>query len=658
MPSIFRLRSTLSYWLVLSSVVFSGWIGSAREPSPPESLRRTEFKVQDKVARSLIGQALKAEVEGDVLARERYLNEARIAQPNSSAHHWYQGRLLGLDGSWVSVDEAIELSKTQPLFDEYRAFRATQPANVVGQWNVAVWCAKHGLPMQCRAHLSNILMRDPEHKPARLALGHQLIQGEWMSPEEIGGLVSDAEKARIAFAKYGDSIDRLLKVASNKSYFGRAAARKQLFAIHDPLVVPVLESAAQTQDEKLVLMVVEILARLECQPSTLVLAKLATFSPSSVVRKEAIVTLKRRSFHDFVPQLLEAMSSPIAFSSIPVFKANGELKGFQQAFGKEKMGEKRVWRFDTSLDKFRYRRRFFSGIPVQQRIPVEVIASSGPVRLTAVVDGYVPFMVDPAAFAEEAFCSEVAKLAATADSHSRLANAMDESRRIEQTNSQIGEVLTAVSGERFISLPSDAWNWWDQLNETDYQSDKLVRRRYETARYVSDGRNTPEVFNVELLKIVRLGSCFVAGTPVTTSRGLVPIEKIEAGDQVLSRSVRTGELCFMPVVAATKRKPARTVILKVNDEVIRATTSHLLWVSGKGWTKAGDIRPGDLLHSAAEPAVVMKTTPSQVLPTHNLVVDDFHTYFVGKSRVLSHDVLPRIQAHEAVPGEFVFVDAD
>lgn len=36
----------------------------------------------------------------------------------------------------------------------------------------------------------------------------------------------------------------------------------------------------------------------------------------------------------------------------------------------------------------------------------------------------------------------------------------------------------------------------------------------------------------------------------------------------------------------------------------------------------------------------------------NLVVADSHTYFVGNSRVLSHDVLPRGSVYERVPGEF------
>lgn len=152
---------------------------------------------------------------------------------------------------------------------------------------------------------------------------------------------------------------------------------------------------------------------------------------------------------------------------------------------------------------------------------------------------------------------------------------------------------------------------------------------------------------------IEYGSCFVAGTPVNTLRGMRAIETLQPGDMVLSRDIRTGELGDRPVIAATTRVPAKTVILQVDDEELHATTSHLLWGRGKGWVKAGDIQPGDLMHSASVPAVVVSVTPDAVLPTHNLIVADTHAYFVGASRVLAHDLLPRTSVHELIPGHFV-----
>jgi hypothetical protein len=45
--------------------------------------------------------------------------------------------------------------------------------------------------------------------------------------------------------------------------------------------------------------------------------------------------------------------------------------------------------------------------------------------------------------------------------------------------------------------------------------------------------------------------------------------------------------------------PTRQLIflLHLNGKVIRSTADHPLFVPGKGWTEAADVRPGDPLHS-------------------------------------------------------------
>lgn len=659
----FSLRSILSRLLLFSSSICAGVLGvcylaTANETRPSTSSDEPSSAAVTDKAIELVGRALKAEMNGDIFARERHLNAALLSQPDFAPNHWYQGSLLGPDEKWISVEEAIELSKGHALLNEYTTLRAKQPRNVAGQWATAVWCAQKGLGIQCRAHLLNILMRDPEHKPARLALGHQLVGGEWMSPKQVSKLLADTEATRAATAKYGEQVTRLLVVASNDSHFGKVAAKEKLLAIQDSAVIPVIEAAAQNLGDKASLIVVECLARFDNQAASLAIARIATYSPSAEVREYALKELKQRSLYDYVPQLLNAMSSPIAFSTVPVFKPNGELKGFQQAFAKEGMSEKRLWRFDTSLEKYR-NVGLYGKFKFERKL---IRINRDPTRPFGSRNTYLThsmFLYKPNANSNPfaGLGDELARLAAEHASKvattARIAEAREENLEIDERNRLLGNVLSKVANVPFKNLPADAWNWWDQYNETDYQSDKQLRRRYDVATFVSEASNTPEVIAMD--SKITCGSCFVAGTTVTTSQGSRPIEAIVAGDLVLSRDVGTGELCFMPVVAATQRKPAKTVILKVNEEELHATSSHLLWVSGKGWTKAGEIEVGDLLHSAAEPAVVMGTTPSDVLPTHNLVVADHHTYFVGSSQILSHDVLPRIHAHETIPGEFVFL---
>src|SRR5579859_1848432 len=72
------------------------------------------------------------------------------------------------------------------------------------------------------------------------------------------------------------------------------------------------------------------------------------------------------------------------------------------------------------------------------------------------------------------------------------------------------------------------------------------------------------------------GACFVAGTPVATADGLRAIERIVAGDRVLSRDERTGETRFERVVRTfvTEDRPVVDVDFDRGDPV-RATPGHL-----------------------------------------------------------------------------------
>ncbi len=59
-------------------------------------------------AMELVDKALKAEMEGDLLSRERYLKEASQLQSQLGAANWFQGNLLGDNGKWQSIQESID----------------------------------------------------------------------------------------------------------------------------------------------------------------------------------------------------------------------------------------------------------------------------------------------------------------------------------------------------------------------------------------------------------------------------------------------------------------------------------------------------------------------------------------------------------------------
>ncbi|MEZ6089005.1 MAG: Hint domain-containing protein [Pirellulaceae bacterium] len=145
---------------------------------------------------------------------------------------------------------------------------------------------------------------------------------------------------------------------------------------------------------------------------------------------------------------------------------------------------------------------------------------------------------------------------------------------------------------------------------------------------VFDGIRPPELAQHE---------CFAAGTKVQTSRGTKPIESVLPGDAVLSKDLESGELFWDMVIATTNQPPKQTFEVKTDSETFQCTGGHLFWVSGKGWTKARELLPGDTLHGVSEPARVASCSSIDNQPTFNLVTEKAHNYFVGTGKLLTHD---------------------
>jgi len=145
-------------------------------------------------------------------------------------------------------------------------------------------------------------------------------------------------------------------------------------------------------------------------------------------------------------------------------------------------------------------------------------------------------------------------------------------------------------------------------------------------------------------------SCLVAGTPIWTEHGLVVVEQIQPGDRVLSKNIDTGELAYKVVLHTTVRESSPITKFTISDETIQATAGHHFWVSGRGWTKTRELAAEQPLHTPTGVIRVASTERAEPVPTYNLVVADFHTYFVGKSAILSHDVLPPKPTNKVVPG--------
>jgi hypothetical protein len=154
---------------------------------------------------------------------------------------------------------------------------------------------------------------------------------------------------------------------------------------------------------------------------------------------------------------------------------------------------------------------------------------------------------------------------------------------------------------------------------------------------------------------VELGKCFAAGTLVLTPEGPKPIEQIKAGDYVLSRDEHNVAGKIEPKrVEKTSNGHAELVALHVGGQVLRATKEHPFFVNEKGWTAAGDLRPGDLLATDLGKWLEVEqiSAAGERGAIHNFRVADCHTYFVsskaGGSAIWTHNAyFPRFLATHA-----------
>jgi hypothetical protein len=208
-----------------------------------------------------------------------------------------------------------------------------------------------------------------------------------------------------------------------------------------------------------------------------------------------------------------------------------------------------------------------------------------------------------------------------------------QNQNAKRHNERIFQTLRSVAKSNLPDDPQPWWDWWLDENERYFNHDKPTYHR-DAMRYRT------QVFP----------TCFVAGTPVWTQTGPKPIEQVKVGERVLSQDSESGELAYRFVTKTTLRPPSKTLRVKIGNDEIWTTLGHLFWVSGKGWKMAKHLEAGDLVHSVdgAYPVTAVEKGPTA--EAHNLVVDQFNTYFVGERPLLVHDNMPHRVTPTVVPG--------
>jgi len=159
-----------------------------------------------------------------------------------------------------------------------------------------------------------------------------------------------------------------------------------------------------------------------------------------------------------------------------------------------------------------------------------------------------------------------------------------------------------------------------------------------------------DIKDYALQKLGRKGDgCFVAGTPIHTQDGLKPIENIQPGDLVWSRSEwDEGESAYRSVIESGCLGEKEIWEVEVaasggRTEIYRATGNHPFWVedemNDEHWSAVEDLRAGDLLRLGdGNPAhVISVRMTDDVENVYNFEVEGFHTYYIGELGVWVHN---------------------
>lgn len=602
----------------LFPVVAAYWLVSLAATNGTAAPNGTAAQRKEAVsaAQQLIDEALLREAHGLTAEREQLLDEAAKLAPDYPPARWHRG-YVKQDGQWIQADDLAAIQSQDRRYRVYRSKRDDAPNTIEGQWQLAEWCRKRNLPDQERVHLTRVVEMDPNHVAARQRLGFQRFGDTWMLEQEIAAGRAEMAREREALLAWTPRIETIRRGLHETSPNKRQSALDALRAIDDPESASALEAVLSGDSEESALLVVESLGKMQSPGATIALARHAVYSPSVNVRRSAAQLLRARDHESYVPNLLSLLSSPIVSRVELLRGSRGGDFVYRQSFHRETQNQHQLLVMDRDYHR---------------------IAMPGGDR-------------------RDSLSRALADLQQTAEARERELARQNELTK--QLNDRVNAALS-VATERQQNNATDWWRWWTAENEVYVDGQKPVQTQRQVERVAvvdrvsqsQGGSPTPGSAGSGSGPPVsqRFCDCLAAGTPVWTSTGLVAIEEIRPGDVVLSQDPHTGELACKPVLATTLRPSGPLVKVTAGDETFVTSGGHLFWIAGEGWVKARKLRSGMEAHTAAGARNVSRVDDGPSLETYNLIVADFHTYFVGEAKILCHDNTVREPIQNLVPG--------
>jgi hypothetical protein len=561
--------------------------------------------------------AIAAEARADRTERDRLIEQALRVAPDFAPARWQAGQVRYGD-QWLTIDAAVEKGTQDELLAQYRKMRSVYGNSPEGQLTLARWCQRHHLVAETAAHASQLLASRPNDPEVLKMLDLAWHKGQLITVTELAQRKEQDEKAKQAMRHWRPLVGAIRNKIESKSSGEHEQGIQELQAIHDPAAIEALVFVFKSRPS-LLCEAIGVIGQISGQEATDAILQQAILSKNDDVILAACDQLKSRSVYGYVPKLMAALSTPAQTKFEVVRDADGvHFRETVEHEGEEATVAKTV---DTEI-------RFLVPNPNLGNIIGQTYA--------------------------ETFLDTQMTAKATAK----------QNRKLLDFNDSIYRILDNTVGKVAAHEPAAWWDWWHNYNVMSIGKKPVYVDNYynpvDVAYVPYMPADIPDIpVTVPLDSTPQLGQtvsrprcdgCFARGTKVWTSSGQTPIENVQIGDRVLSQSPLSGELTFKPVLDTTLGRQPFFAIDAAGERLV-ATGGHMFWVSGTGWRLARELKVGDRLHTVSGWSEIQSIEPVDAGETHNLVVAEFDTYFVGNSRVLTHDITIPQMVTGAVPGE-------
>ncbi len=600
----------------------------------------------------LVQAALDSEREGPSAARATLLEQALARDPNFAPARWQSGFVRWQD-EWLSPEDVAARTADDKTLAAYRKLRSESVDSADSHRTLARWSHKNKLADESRAHWLKVFEFEPDDNEARGALGLHEFEGRLLTNEQIAQAKKRNAEQQRANQKYKPAVTRWRAAFEHGTASQRADATAELDKLTDPAAMVALVSCFKPggdakKKEALQLLVIAAIGRMLSQDATDLLLQLALDPDSVAIRKAATDELKKRPTFTYVPQLIAAVPANLKTRFHVMTYGDGQL-----VRRSEIVLEGRDFEYSISHDVIDRPSLLGAG-------PGIFTGAADQLQNVATTDVPGAAASNPAARQYELWRQALTgRIRYVLEETTGFLNTSDPRLWEKQWNDYNGWYNSPFSMQPYRAYSENTYNYMPSYGAAvparDYSPRNYPQAQRPTSApthgVASQKPTAAQIANPLFFSQTSTHhSCFPAGTPVLTLTGLRPIEDIRNGDRVLAQNVQTGELNYRTVQDTTLRSPMPLVKLSLGSETIRVTKGHPIWVVGAGWRMAKFLNVGDRMHGMLGASVIDAIEEERPVEVYNLVVSNWHNYFVGQQRILVHDNSPLEFVTVSVPG--------